>query len=87
MNQRRKSRARFLACTAICSAAILATPARAQDTAESEYGLSDMYFGVPVVLGRNGIEKIIEVKLNDDEAAMMKKSADLVRGTMAALKF
>jgi len=54
---------------------------------EGEYGIKDMYFGVPVVLGRNGIEKIIEVTLNPEEAAMMQKSAELVRGTMSALKF
>lgn len=54
---------------------------------EGEYGIKDMYFGVPVVLGRNGIEKIIEVALTPDEAAMMQKSAELVRGTMSALKF
>ncbi len=54
---------------------------------EGEYGIKDMYFGVPVVLGRNGIEKIIEVTLTPDEAAMMQKSAELVRGTMSALKF
>ena len=52
-----------------------------------QYGISDMYFGVPVVLGRNGIEKIIEVGLNPEEAAMMNKSAELVKGTMSALKF
>lgn len=54
---------------------------------EGEYGIKDMYFGVPVVLGRNGIEKIIEVTLTADENAMMQKSAELVRGTMSALKF
>lgn len=54
---------------------------------EGQYGLTDMYFGVPVVLGRNGVEKIIEVELNDAEKAMMDKSAELVRGTMSALKF
>ncbi len=54
---------------------------------EGEYGLNDMYFGVPVVLGRNGVEKIIEVQLTGDENAMMQKSADLVKGTMSALKF
>lgn len=54
---------------------------------DGEYGLKDMYFGVPVVLGRNGVEKIIEVKLSDEEQAMMQKSADLVKGTMSALKF
>lgn len=52
---------------------------------EGEYGLSDMYFGVPVVLGRNGVERIIEVALNDAEKAMLKKSADLVRSTMSML--
>jgi malate dehydrogenase len=46
-----------------------------------------MYFGVPVVLGRNGCEKIIEVALTEEESAMMNKSAELVRGTMSALKF
>jgi malate dehydrogenase len=54
---------------------------------EGEYGLRDMYFGVPVVLGRNGVEKIVEVNLNDEERAMMQKSAELVKGTMSALKF
>jgi malate dehydrogenase len=54
---------------------------------EGEYGLHDMYFGVPVVLGRNGVEKIIEVQLTGEEQAMMQKSADLVKGTMSALKF
>ena len=54
---------------------------------DGEYGLTDMYFGVPVVLGRGGIEKIVEVKLNDSEHAMMTKSAELVKATMSALKF
>ncbi len=54
---------------------------------DGEYGLKDMFFGVPVMLGANGIEKIIEVQLNADEQAMMQKSADLVKGTMSALKF
>ena len=54
---------------------------------DGEYGLKDMFFGVPVILGANGIEKIIEVQLTPDEQAMMQKSADLVKGTMSALKF
>ncbi len=53
---------------------------------EGEYGLRDMYFGVPVVLGANGVERIIEVKLNDEERAMLEKSAALVRSTMSALQ-
>lgn len=53
---------------------------------QGEYGLNDICFGVPVVLGRNGIERIIELDLNDEEKAMMQKSAELIRSTMAHLK-
>jgi len=51
-----------------------------------EYGLKDMYFGVPVQLGRNGLEKIIEYKLDSDEKAMFDKSAAAVKETHDALK-
>lgn len=51
-----------------------------------EYGLNDMYFGVPVMLGRNGMEKIIEYKFDDDEKAMFEKSAASVKETHEALK-
>lgn len=47
-----------------------------------EYGLRDIYLGVPVKLGRNGIEEIIELKLNDDEMALLKNSAAAVREVM-----
>jgi malate dehydrogenase len=53
---------------------------------EGEYGLSDIYFGVPVVLGAGGVEKVIELPLNDDEMAQVKKSADAVRSSIEALK-
>jgi malate dehydrogenase len=53
---------------------------------EGEYGLKDMYFGVYSKLGRKGLEQIIEVPLNDEEKAMVKKSADLIKETMKALK-
>lgn len=53
---------------------------------EGEYGLKDMYFGVYCKLGRKGLEQIIEIPLNDDEKAMVKVSADLIKGTMSALK-
>jgi len=43
---------------------------------EGEYGIKDLYIGVPVVLGANGVEKVIELKLNDEELGMLKKSAD-----------
>jgi malate dehydrogenase len=53
---------------------------------EGEYGLKDMYFGVPVKLGRKGLEEILQYKLSDEEKAMVKKSADLIQDTMKALK-
>src|SRR3989440_1035621 len=52
---------------------------------EGEYGLSGMYCGVPCKLGRNGLEKIIEVQLTADEKSALKKSADAVKLTMAAV--
>ncbi|MBK9089693.1 MAG: malate dehydrogenase [Holophagales bacterium] len=42
---------------------------------EGEYGINGLYVGVPVVLGKNGIEKIIELKLTPEELAALKKSA------------
>src|SRR5512138_222345 len=53
---------------------------------DGEYGLHDMFFGVPVMLGRTGVEKIIEYKLDDDEKAMFDKSAAAVKDTHEALK-
>ncbi|MCO5247727.1 MAG: malate dehydrogenase [Chitinophagales bacterium] len=44
-----------------------------------EYGMKDLYLGVPVVLGRNGIEKVIELNLTKDEKALLEASADHVR--------
>ena len=53
---------------------------------QGEYGLSDICFGVPVILGCSGVERIIELELNEDEKAALNKSADLIRGTMQHLK-
>jgi len=53
---------------------------------DGEYGLKDMFFGVPAMLGRNGLEKIVEYSLNDDEQAMFDKSAEAVKETHDALK-
>ena len=53
---------------------------------EGEYGLKDMFFGVPVMLGSNGMEKIIEYKLDADEKAAFDKSATAVKETHDALK-
>jgi malate dehydrogenase len=51
-----------------------------------EYGLQDIYFGVPVVLGAGGIEKILTLKLSKEEEAMLKKSAAAVAKTRDDLK-
>ncbi len=53
---------------------------------EGEYGLHDICFGVPVKLGRQGVEQIIQITLTDDEQAAMEKSAALIRSSMAALE-
>jgi malate dehydrogenase len=50
-----------------------------------EYGMKDIYLGVPVKLGKNGIEEIIEVKLNEDEMALLKDSAEAVKSVMKVL--
>jgi malate dehydrogenase len=50
-----------------------------------QYGLKDIYLGVPVKLGKNGIEEIIELKLNDTEKELLNTSAKAVRGVMDVL--
>jgi malate dehydrogenase len=52
---------------------------------QGEYGLSGMFFGVPVQLGRQGIEKIIVYDLDDGEQSALKASAEAVRSTIEAL--
>ena len=52
---------------------------------DGEYGEKDLCIGVPCLLGKNGIEKIIELDLNDEEKALFAKSAEAVRKTNAAL--
>jgi malate dehydrogenase len=49
---------------------------------QGEYGLKDIYLGVPVKLGKNGIEEIIELKLNDDEKKLLQDSAIAVKEVM-----
>ncbi len=50
-----------------------------------EYGMDNIYLGVPVVLGKNGIEKIIELDLNEGEKELLNNSADAVRSVMQVL--
>ena len=52
---------------------------------EGEYGIDNCYLGVPVILGKNGIEKVIELQLNDEEMALMKTSEGHVREVMQVL--
>ena len=52
---------------------------------EGEYGESDICCGVPVILGKNGIEKIVDINLNEEEKAKFAASAAAVRATNAAL--
>ncbi len=53
---------------------------------DGEYGQKDICLGVPVVIGKNGWEKIVDFKLNDEEQAAFNKSADAVRGMNDVLK-
>lgn len=53
---------------------------------EGEYGIRNMFVGVPVKLGSNGVEEIIEVELTESEKEELKKSVDSVKGLVAAMK-
>ena len=53
---------------------------------EGEYGLKDLFIGVPVKLGTGGIEEVIEIKLTSDEQAALNRSAAAVEELKAALK-
>jgi len=66
-----KDQRRVLPCAAWC---------------DGEYGLKGLYVGVPVVIGKNGVEKIVEIRLSSDEKAMFDKSVEAVQGLVAACK-
>jgi len=51
-----------------------------------EYGVSNLYVGVPVVLGANGVEKIVEIALDPAEKQMFEKSVASVKGLVEACK-
>jgi malate dehydrogenase len=59
-------------------------PCAAQLT--GQYGVDNLYVGVPVVIGSQGVERIVEIKLDSDEKAAFKKSVDAVKGLMDAAK-
>lgn len=52
-----------------------------------EYGYNGLFVGVPVVLGKNGVEKVIEMQLNDEEKAMLEVSANAVRSVVGVLGY
>lgn len=53
---------------------------------EGEYGYEDLYLGVPTILGGDGIEKVFELELNEDEKAALDKSVDSVKNVLNVLK-
>lgn len=59
-----KDKRKLLPCAAFCS---------------GEYGLNDLYVGVPCIIGQNGVEKVVEIKLNADEQAMLDHSINAVK--------
>ena len=46
---------------------------------QGQYGINDLYVGVPVKLGANGVEEVVELNLNDDELIALRNSADAVQ--------
>lgn len=62
---------KVLACAAHCS---------------GQYGVKDLYLGVPTIIGGAGVEKIIEIELNDAEKGLLKNSADSVQQTVDAMR-
>lgn len=51
-----------------------------------QYGIKDLYVGAPVVIGANGVERIVEIQLNNEEQAALNKSADAVRSLISSIK-
>jgi malate dehydrogenase len=53
---------------------------------EGEYGINGLFIGVPLMIGAKGIEKIFQIKLTDEENAMLQKTAEVVKNTVAETK-
>ena len=67
-----KDKKKILPCTVLCN---------------GEYGFDDIFIGLPVKLGKNGLEQIIEIKLNEEESEALKKSADAVKKLCQGISF
>jgi malate dehydrogenase len=63
-----KDKRRVLACAALC---------------EGEYGINGLFIGVPAMISAKGVERVFEIKLTDDEKAMLEKTVDGVKKTVA----
>ncbi|MCJ7813438.1 malate dehydrogenase, partial [bacterium] len=63
-----KDKKRILTCAALC---------------EGEYGIHGLFIGVPVRIGADGIEKIYEIKLNNDEKTLLDQTVEAVKSTVA----
>jgi malate dehydrogenase len=50
-----------------------------------EYGIKDLYVGVPVIMGAGGVEKVIEIQLNADEKKQLEKSVENVKSIVSIL--
>ncbi|PTX64638.1 malate dehydrogenase (NAD) [Melghirimyces profundicolus] len=77
------------ASTAKMVEAVLKDKKRIMPTAvylEGEYGISGLYFGVPAIIGENGVEKVIEIPLTSDEQIALEKSSRAVEKTLKVLK-
>ena len=66
-----KDKRRVLPCAALC---------------EGEYGVKGLFIGVPCLVGAKGMEKIFEIKLNDEEKAMLQKTVGVVQKTVEETK-
>lgn len=53
---------------------------------DGEYGFSDLYVGVPVVIGESGVTRVVEVKLNEEESALFNRSVEAVQGLIEACR-
>jgi len=67
-----KDKKKILPCTVLCN---------------GEYGFDDIFIGLPVKLGKRGLEQIIEIKLNKEESEALKKSADAVKKLCQGISF
>ena len=67
-----KDKKKILPCTVLCN---------------GEYGFDDIFIGLPAKLGKDGLEQIIEIKLNEEESEALKKSADAVKKLCQGISF